>query len=151
MIYVTRSLYIELQESNSVFMPGVTAAVRLVGVIYLLMILLSGKCGYMAVYKASTHLDLAQTPVAIIGMAGLFPGSPGLKAYWQLLLHGRDAVTDIPDTHWSVEAYFNADPKTPDHVYCKRGAFLPPVAFDPSEFGIPPASLEAPTHPSCWR
>jgi len=76
-------------------------------------------------------------------MAGLFPGSSGLKAYWQLLMHGRDAVTDIPETHWSAEAYFNDDPKKPDHVYCKRGAFLPPVAFDPSEFGIPPSSLEA--------
>ena len=66
--------------------------------------------------------------MAIIGMACLFPGSPGLKAYWQLLMHGRDAVTDIPETHWSAEAYFDDNPKTSDHVYCKRGAFLPPVA-----------------------
>jgi len=97
----------------------------------------------VAVYKESKHKNSAHTPVAIIGMAGLFPGSSGLKAYWQLLMHGRDAVTDIPGTHWSAEAYFNDDPKKPDHVYCKRGAFLPPVAFDPSEFGIPPSSLEA--------
>jgi len=97
----------------------------------------------VAVYKESKHKNSAHTPVAIIGMAGLFPGSSGLKAYWQLLMHGRDAVTDIPETHWSAEAYFNDDPKKPDHVYCKRGAFLPPVAFDPSEFGIPPSSLEA--------
>ena len=58
-------------------------------------------------------------------------------------MQGRDAITDIPETHWSAEDYYDADPKKADHVYCKRGAFLPTVAFDPSEFGIPPHSLEA--------
>ena len=82
-------------------------------------------------------------PIAIIGISCLFPDAPGLKAYWQLLYQKRDAIQDIPDTHWSAEDYFNADPKKSDHVYCRRGAFLPAIDFDPSEFGIPPASLEA--------
>ena len=34
-------------------------------------------------------------------------------------------------------------PKRPDHVYSKRGGFLSPIDFDPSEFGIPPSILEA--------
>ena len=97
----------------------------------------------MVYSSASKHKDVSHNAVAIVGMACLFPGSPGLKAYWQLLMRGRDAISDIPETHWSVEAYYNEDPKKPDHVYCKRGAFLPSVAFDPSEFGIPPSSLEA--------
>ena len=82
-------------------------------------------------------------PVAIIGMGCLFPKSTGLKEYWKLLYHGRDAITEIPDSHWSPADYYDSDPKTPDHVYCKRGGFLKPVSFDPSEFGIPPSSLEA--------
>ena len=82
-------------------------------------------------------------PIAIIGISCLYPDAPGLKAYWQLLYQKRDAIRDIPPTHWSTDEYFNADPKKPDHVYCRRGAFLPAVDFDPSEFGIPPASLEA--------
>ncbi|MBW2482856.1 MAG: acyltransferase domain-containing protein, partial [Deltaproteobacteria bacterium] len=82
-------------------------------------------------------------PVAIIGMGCLFPKSQDLKGYWQLLYHGKDAISDIPESHWSPADYFDADPKSPDHVYCKRGGFLPPVSFDPSEFGIPPSSLEA--------
>jgi acyl transferase domain-containing protein len=28
-------------------------------------------------------------------------------------------------------------------VYCKRGGFISPVSFDPTEFGIPPSCLEA--------
>jgi polyketide-type polyunsaturated fatty acid synthase PfaA len=82
-------------------------------------------------------------PVAIIGMGCLFPKSTGLKEYWKLLYHGRDAITEVPDSHWSPTDYYDADPKAPDHVYCKRGGFLEPVSFDPSEFGIPPSSLEA--------
>ncbi|MDP3284385.1 MAG: beta-ketoacyl synthase N-terminal-like domain-containing protein, partial [Desulfobacterales bacterium] len=83
------------------------------------------------------------TPVAIIGIGCLFPGSPGLKEFWHMLFHGKDAITDVPETHWSPEDYFDKDPAKPDYVYCKRGGFLSPVVFDPSEFGIPPSSLEA--------
>jgi malonyl CoA-acyl carrier protein transacylase len=82
-------------------------------------------------------------PVAIIGMGCVFPKSPGLKEYWRLLFHGEDAITDVPETHWLSEDYFDTDPKKPDHVYCKRGGFISPVSFDPTEFGIPPSSLEA--------
>ena len=76
-------------------------------------------------------------------MGCVFPKSPGLKEYWRLLFHGEDAITDVPKTHWLSEDYFDTDPKKPDHVYCKRGGFISPVSFDPTEFGIPPSSLEA--------
>jgi acyl transferase domain-containing protein/NAD(P)-dependent dehydrogenase (short-subunit alcohol dehydrogenase family) len=84
-----------------------------------------------------------QLPVAIIGMGCLFPKSSGLKAYWRLLFNGEDAITEVPETHWSWKDFFDTDPKKPDHVYCKRGGFVPPLSFDPTEFGIPPSSLEA--------
>ncbi len=82
-------------------------------------------------------------PVAVIGMGCFFPKASGLKEYWRLLFRGEDAVAEVPASHWSPEDYFDTDPKKPDHVYCKRGGFLSPVSFDPSEFGIPPSSLEA--------
>jgi acyl transferase domain-containing protein/NAD(P)-dependent dehydrogenase (short-subunit alcohol dehydrogenase family)/acyl carrier protein len=82
-------------------------------------------------------------PIAVIGMGCLFPKSSGLKAYWRLLFNGEDAITEVPTTHWAWEDFFDADPKKPDHVYCKQGGFISPLAFDPTEFGIPPSSLEA--------
>ena len=91
----------------------------------------------------NNYKKIKDNPVAIIGIACLFPNASGLKAYWQLLYQKKDAIQDIPRTHWSAEDYFHEDPKTPDHVYCRRGAFLSPVDFDPSEFGIPPSSMEA--------
>jgi acyl transferase domain-containing protein/NAD(P)-dependent dehydrogenase (short-subunit alcohol dehydrogenase family)/acyl carrier protein len=86
---------------------------------------------------------IKNVPVAIIGMGCFFPKSLGIKQYWRLLFRGEDAVTEVPPTHWSTEDYFNENPDTPDHVYCKRGGFLSHVSFDPTEFGIPPASMEA--------
>ncbi|MCX5884019.1 MAG: beta-ketoacyl synthase N-terminal-like domain-containing protein, partial [Deltaproteobacteria bacterium] len=82
-------------------------------------------------------------PIAIIGIGCIFPKSPTAKGFWRLIVHGHDAITDVPPTHWSPDDYFDPDPRTPDHVYSKRGGFLSPVDFDPSEFGIPPSILEA--------
>ena len=84
-----------------------------------------------------------QTPIAIIGMGCLFPRAHGLKAYWRLLRTSGDGVTDVPETHWSLDDYFDPDPGRADLTYCRRGAFLSPTAFDPTEFGIPPTALEA--------
>ncbi|MBW2540338.1 MAG: polyketide-type polyunsaturated fatty acid synthase PfaA, partial [Deltaproteobacteria bacterium] len=84
-----------------------------------------------------------KTSIAIVGMGCIFPKSSNLQGYWRLLSHGEDAITDVPSSHWSPLDYYNDDPKKPDHVYCKRGGFISPVSFDPTEFGIPPNSLEA--------
>jgi len=84
-----------------------------------------------------------QIPVAVIGMGALFPRSPGLNDYWRLIVNGNDAISEVPSSHWSAQDYYDPDPKRPDHVYCTRGGFLSPFSFDPTEFGIPPASLEA--------
>ncbi len=89
------------------------------------------------------RMEANHCPVAIVGMSCFFPKSNGLKAYWRLLLNGQDAITEVPPTHWSTQDYYDPDPHRPDHVHCSRGGFLSPVAFDPSEFGIPPSTLEA--------
>ncbi len=81
--------------------------------------------------------------IAIIGMGCLFPRGADIKEYWRLLSRGENAITDIPDTHWSVKDYYHQNPKQPDHTYCRKGGFLSPVAYDPAEFGTPPNILEA--------
>ncbi|MFH1418137.1 MAG: SDR family NAD(P)-dependent oxidoreductase [Planctomycetota bacterium] len=87
--------------------------------------------------------DHGRSPIAIVGMGCLFPGSNDLTAFWRALRRGDDGITDVPPTHWSIDDYFNADPKAPDRTCCRRGGFLSPVPFDPTEFGIPPTILEA--------
>jgi len=87
--------------------------------------------------------DPTRTPIAIVGLAALFPGAPDAKAFWRNLRTGFDAVGPIPESHWSLGDYHDPDPKAPDRTYARRGAFLDPVGFDPTEFGIPPTILEA--------
>ncbi|MDA1092160.1 MAG: SDR family oxidoreductase [Acidobacteria bacterium] len=84
-----------------------------------------------------------QSPIAIVGMGCLFPRAQGLKEYWRLIRTSEDAITDVPETHWALDDYFHPDPGRADLTYCRRGAFLQPTNFDPTEFGIPPAVLEA--------
>ncbi len=84
-----------------------------------------------------------QSPIAIVGMGCLFPRAQGLQEYWRLIRTSEDSVTDVPPTHWSLDDYFDPTPGRTDLTYCRRGAFLSPTTFDPTEFGIPPTVLEA--------
>ena len=81
--------------------------------------------------------------LAIIGIGCLFPGANEQSAYWANIREGLDAISEIPDTHWKIADYFDADPKSPDHTYGRRGGFLSPYPFNPLEFNIPPNTLEA--------
>jgi acyl transferase domain-containing protein/acyl carrier protein/NAD(P)-dependent dehydrogenase (short-subunit alcohol dehydrogenase family) len=82
-------------------------------------------------------------PLAIIGIGCLFPESENKTAYWATIREGVDAITEIPETHWSVEHLYDPNPKTPDKAYGKRGGFLSQVPFNPMEYNIPPNALEA--------
>ncbi|WP_048630994.1 type I polyketide synthase [Mycolicibacterium aurum] len=82
-------------------------------------------------------------PVAVVGVTAIYPGEPGLEGYWRTITGGRDAIGDVPPSHWLIEDYFDPDPKTPDKTYCKRGGFIDPVLFDPIRFGLPPNALPA--------
>ncbi|TGU72518.1 SDR family NAD(P)-dependent oxidoreductase [Geomonas terrae] len=81
--------------------------------------------------------------LAIIGIGCLFPKAGDKDAYWANITDGVDAITEVPPTHWPVDAYFDEDKRSPDHTYGRRGGFLSPVDFNPMEFNIPPNVLEA--------
>ena len=80
-------------------------------------------------------------PVAVVGMSAIYPGEPGVEGFWRTITSGRDAIGDVPPSHWLIEDYYDADPKAVDRTYCKRGGFIDPVQFDPVKFGLPPNAL----------
>ncbi|MDD2853792.1 MAG: beta-ketoacyl synthase N-terminal-like domain-containing protein, partial [Desulfuromonadaceae bacterium] len=82
-------------------------------------------------------------PLAIIGIGCLFPRAENSVAYWANIREGIDAISDIPPSHWRVEDYHCQDPKSPDMTYGRRGGFISDVPFNPMEYNIPPATLEA--------
>ncbi|MFA0158304.1 phosphopantetheine-binding protein [Vibrio sp. 10N.261.46.A3] len=85
---------------------------------------------------------LKDMPIAIVGMASMFANSRYLNKFWDLISEKIDAITEVPDTHWRPEDYYDSDRTTPDKSYCKRGGFIPEVDFNPMEFGLPPNILE---------
>src|SRR5207248_2586423 len=83
------------------------------------------------------------TPIAVVGVSALLPGSKDVDGFWRSVLNGQDMITDVPASHWLVDDYYDPDPKAPDKTYGKRGAFLDPVDFDPLAYGVPPNQLPA--------
>jgi len=80
--------------------------------------------------------------VAIIGLAGLFPGAPDVATFWQNILNKVEAISDPPVEAWDPALFYDPDSTETDRVYCKRGGYLAPLAlFDPLAYGIPPTAV----------
>jgi len=88
-------------------------------------------------------------PVAIIGLAGMFPGSPDVESFWKNLHDEVDLVTEIPGERWDWRQ-FDGDPHSGDRkTHCRWGGFVPDVDhFDARFFQISPleANLMDPQH-----
>src|ERR1700758_1164171 len=82
-------------------------------------------------------------PVAIVGVSALFPGSPEAERFWRNIVEGVDLLSGVPASHWRIDDYYDATPRTPDKVYVRRGGFLPDIDFPPMDFGIPPNVVPA--------
>jgi acyl transferase domain-containing protein/acyl carrier protein len=85
--------------------------------------------------------------VAIIGMAGRFPGADDMDAFWGLLREGREAITHFSDDELRAAGYTDAELAHPDLV--KSIGKLRDVAhFDAGFFGYSPREAEVlePSH-----
>ena len=86
--------------------------------------------------------SLKKTPIAVIGLSAIFADAKNIEEYWTNIVEGRDSITDVPDSRWKIEDYYDPDMSVPDKTYCKRGGFMPEIDFNPMEFGLPPNILE---------
>jgi PfaB family protein len=77
-------------------------------------------------------------PIAIVGIGGIFPGSPTLEAYWENVVNGVSAAREVPEGRWSLAAEDAYDPATgaPDKVYSKRGCYVEGFKWDPRDLAI---------------
>lgn len=85
----------------------------------------------------------SMSPIAIVGIGCLFPKADNPQEYWINIREGVDAITDIPETHWKPEDYFDADKTAPDMTYAKRGGFINVQGFSPLLYGLSPNNIEA--------
>lgn len=81
----------------------------------------------------------SEEPIAIIGMSCRFPRAPSVRAFWQLLCDGTDAITEAPKERWDAAALYDPDIFREGKMNTRRGGFLDQVdGFDPLFFGISP-------------
>ncbi len=87
------------------------------------------------------------SPIAIIGMAGRFPGARNVTEFWRNLRDGIESIRDRSNAELIAAGVSPQELTNPDYV--KRAAMLEDVSlFDASFFGFSPrdASIMDPQH-----
>lgn len=76
--------------------------------------------------------------VAVISVAGRFPGAPDLVAFWDVLMRGESTVGPIPLDRWDAERVSDPEVDVPTQAHTIKGA----ADFDPVFFGISPREID---------
>jgi polyketide synthase PksJ len=87
------------------------------------------------------HTSTTDDPmaIAIVGVAGRYPGANSLDQFWANLRAGKDCITEVPTDRWDHDRYFDPDKNAEGKTYTKWGGFIDGVAdFDPTFFNISP-------------
>lgn len=83
--------------------------------------------------------DVSADQIAIVGMAGRFPGSPNIGAFWSNIVAGRETISHFTPEELDV----NPNDHDPDAPYvAARGMMDGADMFDARHFGIPPREAE---------
>ncbi|RSS53113.1 SDR family NAD(P)-dependent oxidoreductase [Streptomyces sp. WAC01280] len=85
-----------------------------------------------------------QEPIAIVGMAGRFPGADSVEEFWSLLDEGRDGVGPVPADRWDTAALHDPAGARPGSVSTDQGGFLSDIRrFDAAFFDVPAREAES--------
>ncbi|HEV7745453.1 MAG TPA: SDR family NAD(P)-dependent oxidoreductase [Pyrinomonadaceae bacterium] len=86
-------------------------------------------------------MTIAPDGIAIIGMAGRFPGAPSVDALWKNLQHGVESITRFSDDELLEAGVLPESLRDPDYV--KAGPTLAGIdLFDAPMFNLSPAEAE---------
>ncbi|ASZ12890.1 polyketide synthase dehydratase domain-containing protein [Chitinophaga pendula] len=93
-----------------------------------------------ATVGTAVHAATADEGIAIISLAGRYPGAPDIDTFWTNLCEGKDAITTVPTSRWDHTAYVDDSGTRLDSTRCQWGGFLEDIdKFDPLFFHIAPA------------
>ncbi|WP_108807996.1 SDR family NAD(P)-dependent oxidoreductase [Aquimarina spinulae] len=94
--------------------------------------------------NTSYFSNLAQEPIAIIGMSGRFPGADTADQLWEMLEKGESGISEIPLSRWDWRDYFSRSGGSDNKISTNKGGFINNVdEFDPLFFEITPREAEA--------
>ncbi len=64
-------------------------------------------------------------PIAIVGMACRFPGGVNtLHDYWNLLTQGQNAITEVPETRWPNQRFYDPETSKSGKIKSPKGGFV---------------------------
>lgn len=82
-------------------------------------------------------------PVAVIGLAGSFPGSKNVHAFLEALDNDRSLIEEIPASRINWHNLYDPEGKDPKKSRTKWGGIMPDIQnFDPEFFGILPGEAK---------
>ncbi|MEO7351002.1 MAG: polyketide synthase, partial [Marmoricola sp.] len=85
---------------------------------------------------ASSH---GASAVAVVGIGCRFPGATGPQQLWELMMQGRDVISEVPRSRFDVDKVYSPEPAVPGRISSRWGGFIDGVdLFDASFFGISP-------------
>ncbi|MBA1429407.1 MULTISPECIES: SDR family NAD(P)-dependent oxidoreductase [Pseudomonas fluorescens group] len=83
---------------------------------------------------------IARGEIAIIGMAGVYPKSADLSAFWDSLANAEDCIETVPEQRWNLDEHFDSDRSRAvegGKSYGKWGGFIDGLdEFDPMFFNF---------------
>ena len=76
-------------------------------------------------------------PIAVIGMAGIFPGASDINKFWQNIVNKVDSSHEVPEKRWiaPVDDIYHPEPAA-DKAYSKRVYLIEDFEFDPKGIDI---------------
>src|SRR3981081_3927355 len=95
--------------------------------------------------------------IAIVGMAGRFPGADSVEEFWANLVVGRESISFFRDTELAASGLDAAELKRRGQYVAARGVLKDADCFDAAFFGVNPKTAEVmdPQHrvflEACWE
>ncbi|WP_166923290.1 SDR family NAD(P)-dependent oxidoreductase [Flavobacterium poyangense] len=92
---------------------------------------------------SSPKISDREEKIAIIGLAGKYPGANNVDEFWENLKQGKDSITEIPGDRWDLTTFYDEEKGKSGKSYSKWGGFIEGVdKFDPRFFNISPREAE---------
>jgi len=91
--------------------------------------------------RAVAPNSAADTAIAIVGLAGRFPGASNITEFWENLKNGVDSITHFTDAQLAEAGIAPESLQNPDYVKA-RGVLKDADRFDAAFFGIPPKEAD---------
>jgi polyketide synthase PksN len=93
--------------------------------------------------RAGTVKLTGEDDIAVIGVAGRYPGASNIYEYWKNLKEGKDLITEIPKDRWDYDLFSGQYENSHGKPLSKWGGFLDGVdRFDPLFFNISPREAQ---------